>query len=134
MLLHANVRLSTALQITADATWHWHYRMFFERLSEHVSVGRSLHEGFLIESHWLGDEGRSLCGVVELASETGAGTEMLNEIADDYEDELDGLASQIDKILEPITIMCLGAIVALLVYSIYAPIFSLGNAILPKHH
>jgi type II secretory pathway component PulF len=134
MLLQANVRLSTALQITADATWHWHYRTFFERLSEHVSVGRSLHEGFLIESHWLGDEGRSLCGVVELASETGAGTEMLNEIADDYEDELDGLASQIDKILEPITIMCLGAIVALLVYSIYAPIFSLGNAILPKHH
>jgi type IV pilus assembly protein PilC len=134
MLLQANVRLSSALQITADATWHWHYRTFFEHLSDHMSVGRSLHEGFLIESHWLGTDGRAICGLIELASETGAGTEMLNELADDYEDELDGLANQIDKILEPITIMFLGGIVALLVYSIYAPIFSLGSAILPKGH
>jgi type II secretory pathway component PulF len=132
MLLQANVRLSSALQITADATWHWQYREFFERLAGHVNVGRTMHEGFLIESHWLGDDGRSICGLIELASETGAGTEMLNEIADDYEDELDGLASQIDKILEPITIMFLGCLVGSLVYAIYSPIFSLGQAILPK--
>ena len=132
MLLQANVRLSSALQITADATWHWHYREFFERLAGHVNVGRTMHEGFLIESHWLGEDGRSICGLIELASETGAGTEMLNEIADDYEDELDGLANQIDKILEPITIMFLGCLVGSLVYAIYSPIFSLGEAILPK--
>ncbi len=69
--------------------------------------------------------------MIELASETGAGTEMLNEIADDYEDELDGLANQVDKIIEPITIMFLGLMVGFLVYAIYAPIFSLGDAILP---
>ncbi len=132
MLLEANVRLSAALQITAEATWHWHYREFFERLAGHVNIGRTMHEGFLIESHWLGADGRSVCGLIELASETGAGTEMLNEIADDYEDELDGLANQIDKILEPITIMILGCLVGFLVYAIYAPIFSLGDAILPK--
>ena len=132
MLLQANVRLSSALQITADATWHWHYREFFERLSGHISVGRTMHESFLMESHWLGQDGRSICGLIELASETGAGTEMLNEIADDYEDELDGLANQIDKILEPITIVFLGCMVGFLVYAIYAPIFSLGDAILPK--
>lgn len=131
MLLEANVRLSSALQITAEATWHWHYKEFFERLAGHVNVGRSMHEGFLIESHWLGPDGRSICGLIELASETGAGTEMLNEIADDYEDELDGLANQIDKLLEPITIVILGVMVAFLVYAIYAPIFSLGDAILP---
>jgi type II secretory pathway component PulF len=134
MLLQANVRLSKALQITADASWHWHYRTFFNNLSEHMTVGRSLHEGFLMEAHWLGEDGRSICGIIELASETGSGSECLNEIADDYEDELDTLASQIDKILEPITIMLLGGIVGLLVYSIYAPIFNLGSAILPKGH
>ncbi|WP_075089002.1 type II secretion system F family protein [Verrucomicrobium spinosum] len=90
-----------------------------------------MHESFLIESHWLGEDGRSICGLIELASETGAGTEMLNEIADDYEDELDGLANQVDKIIEPITIMFLGLMVGFLVYAIYAPIFSLGDAILP---
>jgi len=131
MLLEANVRLSSALQITADASWHWQYKEFFERLAGHVAVGRTMHEGFMIESHWLGDDGRSICGLIELASETGAGTEMLNEIADDYEDELDGLANQIDKLLEPFTMIFLGIMVGLLVYAIYGPIFSLGDAILP---
>ncbi|RBP37384.1 protein transport protein HofC/type IV pilus assembly protein PilC [Roseimicrobium gellanilyticum] len=132
MLLEANVRLSSALQITAEATWHWQYREFFDRLASHINVGRTMHEAFLIESHWLGPDGRSICGLIELASETGAGTEMLNEIADDYEDELDTMANQIDKILEPLTIMLLGCLVGFLVYAIYAPIFSLGDAILPK--
>jgi type II secretory pathway component PulF len=131
MLLEANVRLSSALLITSEASWHWHYREFFDRLSGHISVGRTMHEAFLVESHWLGEDGRTICGMIELASETGAGTEMLNEIADDYEDELDGLANQIDKIIEPITIMFLGLMVGFLVYAIYAPIFSLGDAILP---
>ena len=131
MLIESNVRLSNALDITSDSSWHWHYKEFFTRLGSHINVGRTLHEGFLIESHWLGEDGRSICGLIELASETGTGTEMLNEIADDYEDELDGLASQIDKILEPLTMVFLGVIVGFLVYAIYAPIFSLGDAILP---
>ncbi len=132
MLIESNVRLSTALEITAEASWHWHYREFFSRLGGHINIGRTLHEAFLVESHWLGPDGRSLCGLIELSSETGTGTEMLNEIADDYEDELDGLANQIDKLLEPITMVFLGIMVGFLVYAIYAPIFSIGDALLPK--
>ena len=49
-----------------------------------------------MESHWLGDDGRNVCGVMEIASETGSATEMLDEIADDYEEELDTIANQIE--------------------------------------
>lgn len=131
MLVDANVRLSSALNITADATWHYHYKTFFRRLAEHVGVGRNLHEGFLLEAHWLGPDARMICGLIELSSETGSGTEMLNEIADDYEEELDSLAGQIDKIMEPLTIIFLGIVVGFLIYAIYGPIFSLGDIILP---
>ena len=131
MLLESNVRLSSALKITSDASWHWQYKEFFSRLSDHISIGRTMHEAFVMEAHWLGFDGRNLSGMIELASETGTGTEMLNEIASDYEDELDGIASQIDKILEPITIIFLGLIVGFLIYAIYGPIFSIGDAILP---
>lgn len=132
MLIEANVRLSTALQITADSSWHWHYSTFFKKMAEHISVGGTLHEGFVMESHLLGPDSRTLCGLIELSAETGTGTEMLNEIANDYEDELDAVANQIDKILEPITIVMLGVVVGFLVYAIYAPIFSIGDALLPK--
>lgn len=133
MLIEANVRLSTALQITANSSWHWHYKTFFSKLAEHISVGGTLHEGFIMEAHWLGPDSRTLCGLIELSAETGTGTEMLNEIANDYEDELDTIANQIDKILEPLTIMFLGLVVGFLVYAIYAPIFSIGDALLPKN-
>lgn len=133
MLVDANVRLSSALEITSKATWHYHYKTFFSKLCEHIAVGRTMHEGFIMESHWLGPDARMICGLIELAAETGTGTEMLNEIADDYEEELDGLAGQIDKLMEPLTIMFLGIIVGFLIYAIYGPIFSLGDVILPKH-
>ncbi len=132
MLVDANVRLTSALEITSKATWHYHYRTFFEKVGEHITIGRTMHEGFVMESHWLGPDARIICGLIEIATETGSGTEMLNEIADDYEEELDGLAGQIDKLMEPLTMMFLGVVVGFLIYAIYGPIFSLGDVILPK--
>ena len=132
MLVESNVRLSSALAITAKSSSHYHYRNFFNNVNDQIAMGRSLHEAFLIESHWLGPDARSICGLIELGAETGTGTEMLNEIADDYEEELDGLAGQIDKLMEPLTIMFLGTVVGFLIYAIYGPMFSLGDIILPK--
>jgi type II secretory pathway component PulF len=132
MLTESNIRLTNALEITASASWHYHYREFFTRLRDHITVGRNLHEAFLLESHWLGSDGRNLCGLIELASETGSGTEMLSEIADDYEEELDNMAASLDKLIEPLTMLVLGVIVGFLIYAIYGPMFSLGDVILKK--
>ncbi|RFC44324.1 MAG: type IV pilus assembly protein PilC [Verrucomicrobia bacterium] len=132
LLVDANVRIKTALEITADSSKHIFYKEFFSRVNSHLSVGRTMAESFLLESHWLGQDGRTICGVMELAGETGSGAEPLNEIADDYEEELDLMAGQIDKLIEPVTIVVLGTLVAFLIYAIYSPIFSLGDALLTK--
>ena len=57
---------------------------------------------------------------------------MLDEIATDYEEELDLIAGHIDKIIEPIMLVVMGCIVGSLVYAIYGPIFNLSKVILPK--
>jgi len=132
LLIEANVRLTAALDITAQTSWHHHYRTFFERVMNHILAGLTLPDAFLVESHWLGDDGRTICGLMETAAETGGGTELLNEIAEDYEDELDTAANQIDKLIEPVTIVILGTLVGFLIYAIYAPVFSLGDALLKK--
>ena len=132
LLIEANVRLTTALDITAKTSWHHQYASFFERVKNHVLAGLTLPDAFLVESHWLGADGRVICGLMETAAETGSGTELLNEIAEDYEDELDTAANQIDKLIEPVTILILGSLVGFLVYAIYAPVFSLGDALLKK--
>jgi type IV pilus assembly protein PilC len=132
LLIEANVRLTSALEITSQTSWHHHYKSFFDRVKNHILSGLTLPDAFLVESHWLGDDGRMICGLMETAAETGGGTELLNEIAEDYEDELDTAANQIDKLIEPITILILGSLVGFLVYAIYAPVFSLGDALLKK--
>ena len=132
MLIESNVRVSTALRITGESAPNVTHREFFSAVQSHIEEGMSLHESFLLQSHILGPDGRSISGLMQLSSETGSSTDMLEEIADDYEEELDNIGNQIDKILEPITIICLGVMVGFLIYAIYSPIFSLGKVILPQ--
>lgn len=132
LLLHSNVRITTALEISARASAHVEFEQFFLRVREHINDGLSLPEGFLMESHRLGPDGRMIAGVVQMAGETGGVNEMLDQIAGDYEEELDLIAGQLDKILEPIMIVFLATIVGFLIYAIYGPIFNLSKVILPK--
>ena len=131
LLLHANVRIATALEIAAKSSNHIEFERFFLAVRDHIADGLSLPESFLMESHRLGPDGRMVAAVVQMAGETGGINEMRDEIATDYEEELDVIASQIDKILEPIVLVMMGLIVGSLVYAIYGPIFGLSKVILP---
>ena len=131
LLLESGVRINKSLEITSSSAPHIYHKEFFARVQNHVNDGLGFSESFLMESHWLGEDGRNVCGVMEIASETGSATDMLEEIADDYEEELDTIANQIEKVLEPVTIVILGALVGFLIYAIYSPIFNLGQHMLP---
>lgn len=132
MLLEANVRVSTALRITGESSPNVVYSEFFDAVRQHTEDGLALPESFLLESHRLGAEGRSIAGLMEISSETGSSTDMLDEVANDYEDDLDTIGNQIDKIIEPFTIVILGIMVGFLIYAIYSPIFNLGKVVLPQ--
>ncbi|MDG2122991.1 MAG: type II secretion system F family protein, partial [Verrucomicrobiales bacterium] len=131
MLMESNVRITNALRITAEGAPHIYHRTFFMNVREHVVEGLSLPESFLMESHWLGKDGRNISGLIEISAETGSSTDLLNEIAEDYEEDLGTIANQIEKLLEPITIVILGVMVGFLLYAIYSPIFGLGKVLLP---
>lgn len=132
LLLESGVRMNTSLQITAESATNYYYKEFFSRIRTHIADGRGMSESFIMESHWLGEDGRVICGIMDIAGETGSATEMLDEVAADYEEELDAVAGQIDKLMEPLTMVVLGVIVGFLVYAIYSPVFNLSSVILPK--
>jgi type II secretory pathway component PulF len=132
LLLGANVRVASALEIAAKSSGHVEFERFFLAVRNHVQDGLSMPESFLMESHRLGEDGRNIAALVQMASETGSMEEVLNELASDYEEELDLMANQIDKLIEPVVLIVLGAMVGLIIYGIYGPMFSLGKVILPK--
>src|SRR5690606_2850737 len=98
MLLQANVRVTTALEITAAGSTHINYSEFYLKVRDHIVEGVSLPEAFMKEASRLGNDGRIIAAQMQIAGETGSSTELLDQIASDYEDDLDTVASQIDKI------------------------------------
>jgi len=132
LLLQANVRVATALEISAKSANHVEFEEFFLRVRDHIVDGLSMPESFLMESHRLGVDGRGIAAIVQMAGETGGMNEVLDQIASDYEEQLDLMSSQIDKLLEPFVLIILGSVVGGIIYAIYGPIFGLSKVILPQ--
>lgn len=63
-----------------------------------------------------------LCGLIEVGEETGTVPEMLNQIADDYEEELDTSISGLTSVLEPIMIVILAVVVGFIVIALFLPL------------
>lgn len=63
-----------------------------------------------------------LCSLVEVGEETGTVPEMLNQVADDYEDELDTTISGLTSILEPFMIVFLAVVVGFIVIALFLPL------------
>jgi type IV pilus assembly protein PilC len=67
--------------------------------------------------------------MVGVGEETGALDQMLNKIADFYEDEVAAAVKALTSILEPVLIVVVGACVGFIVISMYLPLFSVYDAI-----
>ena len=132
LLLAANVRVATALEIAAKSANHIEYERFYLAVREHIVDGLSMPEAFLMESHRLGADGRGIAAIVQLAGETGGMNEVLDQIASDYEEQLDLMSAQIDKLLEPFVLIILGAVVGSIIYAIYGPIFGMTKVLKPQ--
>ena len=63
--------------------------------------------------------------MINVGENTGALDQMLNKIADFYDDEVDTAVSALTSLLEPLMIVFLGVVVGGLVVAMYMPIFKM---------
>jgi type IV pilus assembly protein PilC len=63
--------------------------------------------------------------MVKIGEETGELDKMLSKIADFYEDEVDTAVAALTSIIEPIMMIGVGAMVGLIVISMYMPMFKM---------
>jgi len=68
--------------------------------------------------------------MISIGEETGALDEMLEKIADFYEEEVDTAVDGLTSIIEPIMIVVMGGIVGGMVVAMYLPIFKMVNVIM----
>ncbi len=67
--------------------------------------------------------------MVAVGEETGALDHMLTKIADFYDDEVSAAVKALTSIMEPVMIIVVGAIVGVIVISMYLPLFTVYNSI-----
>jgi type IV pilus assembly protein PilC len=67
--------------------------------------------------------------MIAVGEETGSLDAMLSKIADFYEDEVNASIKSLTSILEPILMLGVGAVVGVVVISMYLPIFNMMNII-----
>jgi type IV pilus assembly protein PilC len=62
---------------------------------------------------------------VKIGEETGELEKMLGKIADFYEDEVDAAIASLTAIIEPLMMIGVGAMVGVIIISMYLPMFKL---------
>lgn len=67
--------------------------------------------------------------MVQVGESTGALDNMLNKIADFYEEDVDNLVTNLTSLMEPLIMMFLGVILGGLIIAMYLPIFKLGTVV-----
>jgi len=63
-------------------------------------------------------------GMIDVGEQTGALPEMLNRIADNYDEEVDNAVESMTSLLEPIMIVFLGVVVGCIVVAMFLPIIN----------
>ena len=73
---------------------------------------------------------KMVVAMVKVGEESGQIDEMLNSIANFYEEEVDRLIEGIISLIEPMLIVVLGGIIGLILVALYLPIFKIGELIM----
>jgi type IV pilus assembly protein PilC len=120
-LVSAGVDIITALDIAAGTAGNWVLETALQRTSARV------HDGVPISIPLAEDENfpPMVAQMVKIGEETGELDKMLGKIADFYEDEVDASIESLTSIIEPLLMICVGAMVGAIVISMYLPMFKL---------
>jgi len=107
------------------------------------TVGNSVVERAVLQSRRMIGEGKTLSkplkesgifppivvNLISVGEETGKLSEMLEKVADFYEEEVDTTVAGLSTVIEPLMLVFVGMVVGAIMLSLYLPIFNLASTI-----
>jgi type IV pilus assembly protein PilC len=125
-LIGAGVPMLQAIEITGKTAGNKVIEHAMEQVRDSVKAGGSISTPMRAVPQAFPTMVTQMIGVGE---ETGALEQMLNKVADFYEDEVAAALKALTSILEPLMIVVVGAIVGFIVVSMYLPMFKVYDQI-----
>ena len=124
-LLGGGIPLVNSLEIAARSTGNRHMGKELEVVALRVREGQSF-AGTLLERQTVPDVAIKM---IEVGESTGALTEMLNSLADFYDEEIDTEVGRFVTVIEPAMLVVMGIVIAAIVLALYLPLFQLTSVI-----
>jgi type IV pilus assembly protein PilC len=124
-LLGGGIPLVNGLEITVRAMSNRYLAREMEAVRIQVQEGRGFAEA-LRDRAAFPDVAVKM---VEVGESTGALQEMLNSIADFYDEEIETEVGRFLTLIEPILLVIMGLIIAVVILSLYMPIIQLSSVV-----
>lgn len=118
----SGISLLIALDLSANATNHHAFIKELCRIGDKVRSGQRLGLAMQKSTLFL----PMTVQMIEVGEESGKLAEMLDKVADYYDNEVNEQIDGLTSLIEPIVIVVLGVIVGSIVVAMYLPIFQIG--------
>jgi type IV pilus assembly protein PilC len=124
-MFSAGVPLVEAMDSVAGATGNALYREGTLRIRDETASGTQLQAAMRNTALFP----NMVVQMVAIGEESGALDDMLDKVADFYEEEVDNAVDSLSSLIEPMIMAFLGIVVGGLVIAMYLPIFQLGQVV-----
>ena len=124
-LLRGGIPLASALDVAANSMGNRYFSQQLEGVTREVLEGKSL-------SASMAERGifpAVAIKMIEVGESTGALREMLTSTAEFFEEEIETSLSRFVTVVEPVLLVIMGLIIAILLLSLYMPLVQLGGVI-----
>ena len=124
-LLRGGIPLASALDVASNSIGNRYYSQQLEGVTREVLEGKSLSASMAEREIFPA----VAIKMIEVGESTGALREMLASTAEFFEEEIETSLSRFVTVVEPVLLVIMGLIIAILLLSLYMPLVQLGGVI-----
>ena len=121
-LLGGGIALVNALDVVANSVGNRFYSQQLKAISKDVREGQALSTSMSARGVFPSVAVK----MVEVGESTGALQEMLNSVADFFDEEIETTLSRFMTVIEPLLLVIMGVVIAGLLLALYMPLLQLG--------
>ncbi len=125
LLVSAKVPLLNGIQITEKMIDFYPLQKALKKVEESILQGKSLHQS--IKSESIFDP--KMSSLIKVAEETNQVETIFNRLTYQYTKEIEHQSKMLSATVEPLIILVLGSIVAVILVAMYLPMFKLSTVI-----
>ena len=121
-LLGGGIPLVNALDVAARSVGNRHFSRQLATISQEVREGQALSASMASRGVFPSVAVK----MVEVGESTGALQEMLNNVADFFDEEIETTLSRFMTLIEPLLLVVMGIVIAALLLALYMPLLQMG--------